>query len=105
MSEQHTPRPWQIIEVGHQTVIAKSDFAIAVISTDAPVARHGKGKTARVETRKNAGLISASPDLLAVCRKAAELLIKAHFEVREDYQEAESVVDRISEAISKAQGE
>jgi len=99
MTDKHTPGPWYVAandalgrrgqEHAHHTVHADNGV---------PVCRMGGNTTAHTDTRANARLIAAAPELLAALRA-----IKAAIEAPGSYRDTVNAVDRITQAaIAKA---
>lgn len=88
---QHTPGPWRLTATSHGLRLAG----------EAP-GKPGYFATlddSRPETRANARLIAAAPELLAACQELHRIL---HGGMTEDYDEMTAALCRAREAIQKA---
>jgi hypothetical protein len=91
----HTPKPWVVTESG---------------DVDGPDTGYGElrvatcSNTARVESKGNANLIAAGPDLLEACKRFITAFDSGGYTWGEN-DEHYGAIGAIREAISKATGE
>ena len=89
--EPHTPGPWLVFGRGLISVITKADKSIV-----AEVVTHND----RPETKANARLIAAAPDMLA----ALQFLQREYMSPSSDVLLTDEAKDRIDAAIAKTLG-
>jgi hypothetical protein len=99
---KHTPGPWIVEDSGSAPV--------AIYSTADRAQRVADGKTCTLyhrtrlgETAANGSLIAASPDLLAACNAAADL-IDENANIFPDGSVAGAVWGQLDAAIARAEG-
>jgi hypothetical protein len=96
MKAQHTPGPW---DIGQYAV---NDYAHEIYATGVKVAVvEGWLGDAKAVSDANMALIAAAPDLLEACKAVLDMKIEIDME---DALAFEYALDKVTAAISKAEG-
>lgn len=95
--EKHTPGPWHIRTINAFVGVGSKDRPIATIDNKYPY----NNANLVDETKANAKLIAAAPDLLEALKTAVDLL-NQHDQLETQYEQES--INQITDAIDKAEG-